>query len=626
MHSTTLRVDQLRLSPFNVRKKLHTDEKLTTIGESIVAEGLHHPLQVHPMKGNKKLFGIFAGGGRYRAISKMIEAGRLPDDYEIRVSIFEDIPSGQLVIRSIVENDVRYNLRDFETYAGIASAHALGESTDAIAEGLGREPIEILRWLRIGQLAKPVFEAFANGALTLDQAKAYGATEDHTLQAAAFEALRHLPDTHKRPSDIRAWMNFNDPVTERELAYVGEQRYLDAGGKLQLDLFSSDDERRRKILHPQMLRQLFDEKVQALKEDLRARAGREDLRFVARPPQTDFDTNDVHLAVLPKDGPVGSIVLPEGKVVAHIEIGQAGDVEVTWWWESRAAKYGNERPVARPKSLRPEPPAAQQLAAGHSAEPPATSADAISQDSIEILRSVRRAILRAALVNEARHGSRAIAVDWIVFAQLRRLIMPGQVPSEIGAITPALMTGPETAREFIASMPASKVWGDALATLSARPVLSDDNTVRAFLAFVGEPQETKDLAAAIVAGLTLDRSLNNDDYAVATHDELAFLCGIQSDGDVREYWTPTEKLLDRLPVEQRLAIAEPFVEAAAFGPWSRLKPREVTREVLAVVLGASASLRASMREAASTWVHPLLRFRPGTSADVDVAREVEAAE
>jgi ParB family chromosome partitioning protein len=73
------------------------------------------------------------------------------------------------------------------------------------------------------------------------------------------------------------------------------------------------------------------------------------------------------------------------------------------------------------------------------------------------------------------------------------------------------------------------------------------------------------------------------------------------------------QILDLLPA--RAAHGEPFVEAASFGPWTRLKASEITSLVLAAVTGASNVVRASCAAAAASWVHPLLRFAGTASAD-----------
>ena len=577
-----------------------------------------------------------------------------PADYEVRVDIYEDLTNGEIVLASLVDNNERYNLKDFETYSGVVQAHELGRSVEDIAQALGgRDEAEILQWLRIGELEETIFAEFTAGRVSIEQAQAYGATDDHQLQLAAFEAMKAEFPHQRTASRIRSWMKFNAPVAERELLYVGEGAYAAAGGALQFDLFASPPEPRRLSKHPQILRELVERKRAELMTQLRERTGR-DLRFITTPPRTEFQTVDELLRVDVATDPAADdeIALPDGAIVGCILLEIDGRPHVSWWWPSRAAKYGEGRTskpmtgsgAARGASRKPGTGLAEiQALAGGGELDPATNPEALDHKTMDILRSQRRATLRAGLVDDARAGGTA-AEDYLIFAQLRMMVHPTSHARNAGMPRLLFESGPEFARDFVAKMPGTKVWQDALAELSRRPMLASDSIEDAFLSFLAEPPEIRALAAAIVVGFALERSLATEHDAIPIHDLVAARVGLDDDAGVRRYWTPPEQLLEKLPVEQRLAIARPFVEQAAFGPWSLLKPAQLTRNVLAVVTGAGDSIRQSMRDSAATWVHPLLRFAkrgagpedpidPGVN-DVQtsapqwpiVAEELEAAE
>jgi ParB family chromosome partitioning protein len=630
MRSIELTHDQIRLSPHNVRTKLHDDAQIAELAASLLAKGQRSPLEVHPMRGNRsaELYGAFAGGGRYRAFGLLIKRGDVPADFPIRVDVYDDLTDGQLVLASLVENDMRYSLRDFETYKGVVKAHHMGQSVAEIGQALGgRDEHEILQWLRIGELAKPVFDAFGAGRLSLDQARAYGATDDHQLQLAAYEALKGA--IMHRPSDIRAFMKFADPVAERELLFVGEAAYLDAGGTLQLDLFAEAGEMRRLIRHPQILRRLVDAKIATLREDLRARAGR-DVRFQAKPPMTDFNQPDYLLRV-EADASADTIDLPDGDIVGCILLDIDGKPDVSWWWSSRAAKYGEAKLARAPADPAARAKLATKLGLTQPEPDPATDAAALDSTTIEILRSQRRAVMRAALVDDARAGG-TIARDYLVFAQLRMLIHPTSNQTNVGLSQLMIEGGPEVARAFVATLPATKVWNDAIGELSRSAVLSADSIDDAWAAFLAAPQSLRDVAAALVTGFALTRSLNSDYHALAIHDAIAGSIGLGDAAGVRRYWAPTEKLLDKLPPEQRIAIAAPYVGEDAIAVWRTARSADVTRRLFALVTGAASWASAQASAAAATWVHPLLRFGPEDPVDPGVndaaatTPELEAAE
>ena len=80
-----------------------------------------------------------------------------------------------------------------------------------------------------------------------------------------------------------------------------------------------------------------------------------------------------------------------------------------------------------------------------------------------------------------------------------------------------------------------------------------------------------------------------------------------------------------LPKAQQLEIAEPLVERASFGAWSRLKAAQLTTRVLAALTGQEPALRKSAATAAAEWVHPLLRFDVGTPPSEPAVDQLEEA-
>jgi ParB family chromosome partitioning protein len=152
------------------------------------------------------------------------------------------------------------------------------------------------------------------------------------------------------------------------------------------------------------------------------------------------------------------------------------------------------------------------------------------------------------------------------------------------------------------------------------PAFSRDDLVAAFQSYREQDKDFKTLAATIVAGLAIERSLNYGDYSVPLHDALADMVGLGTDKGLRDFWQPTVELLNLLDKGPCLAIAEPMVERVTFGTWARMKGSEISRQVLQVVTGQHPATRASMAQAAANWVHPLLRFRgnvPAEAADAD---------
>lgn len=630
MSSTTLTIDQLRLSPFNVRTNEEDANATAAMERSLLERGQMMPLLVHPMRGQKNLWGAFAGGRRYRSFKRLIESGRLPADHRIDV-IIRDESDAELTELSLAENMVRRDLRPYEVFAAVVKAHKRGAAIEDIAETIGQPVLWIRQSIRLGTLARPIFNALERGAISVDQASAFAATEHHAVQLAAWDTLRGSGDTigAVKPAQIRTAIGVDDLEAAKLLRMVGQQAYLDAGGMLEPDLFSEGSEQRVRISDVPLLRKLAEERYAEIRDAARERTARPDLRFVARIPQTDYNTPDFTLRVNAAAGADGAIELPVGDIVGLIEHCDAGPV-VTYWWSSKKAKFGSASPA---RAARPRPAAGSGSAIGghdsYAARPIADAAikqdTGLTQLAIQIFRSVRRAILRGALVADAQAGG-SVALDYLVFAQLRLELGRGE-PRRLGIRQfDRVDQGPDEARDHITATHASEIWRQAMFELQRQSFVTNDDLVEAYLDYSAASPVLKRQAVAIVAGMAMERSLNASSYDVPLHDAIAADLALDDNEGVRTMWQPTAAMLQLLPKEEQLKIAEPFVEAASFGPWQRLKTAQVTPLVLAAVTGTSNVVRASLARAAATWVHPLLRFLPvEQSADADIEM-AEAAE
>lgn len=641
----TRTIDQLCVSPLNVRTVRPEAEDDAELEASILAEGLLNPIVVHPLAGDPPRWGAVAGGRRYRAIAALVARGDLSPDWPVRVVIHEGLADAELIELSIAENLIRRDLRDHELFAAVARARAEGHDAETIARRLGQDDVDrVRRWARLGELAPPVFAAFVAGRLDIGHAKAFAATADTALQAAVFarlEAEGGYIDTRR----IHAALKVGDREQARMLTFVGEAVYRAAGGSFELDLFSDIEADRGRVTDPDLLARLVEEKMASVRDQVRATCQRRELRFVAAPPAAEWGGPDHHLQIQPRRNAAGMPILPDGAgVVAHVGIDAAGEPVVSWWWESRKAKYGSEKPAAAaPVSAGPIGGAISPCGAGKQQADAAIRAEAgATQEMVQVLRAQRKAILRALLLDDAEAGGE-VATDHLVWAQLRLAVrVPAERPASTGmrAIASDSSVGVGSAaldrmRAAVAAMPAARAIAAALQELSREPFLAGDDPAAAFLAYRDAPARTKRIAAAIVAGLALERSLAADGYRIAVHDAVAHDCADRSGGDpvapesLRRHWSPTADLLADLPKAQLIEIARPFVTAGTLAAWGRLKADALADAVLDLVTGAPASAaRPDARAAAAAWLHPLLVFDPppGSAADDDETEWKEAAE
>ena len=613
---THLPLNRLVVSPLNVRTDARDIDATAALEASIAAHGLILPLVVHPLPADQ--FGVVAGQRRLRALERLAAAGRIAETYDVPV-VLRDLPESELLELSAAENLLRRDLRDYEIFVAVKRAHEAGDDVAKLATALGQEAAWVRRALRLAGLHPTVFAAFAGDRLSLDQARAFAATEDTDLQLAVFERLDGLPDWDRSAAKIRAALGVGEAQAARLLRFVGDAAYRDAGGRFELDLFADAAETRGRVVDPEILRSLADVSLSAIRAETRGRA-RRDLRFVVQPPRNQYGT-DHALEIVPDDGDL--IKLPTGDIVATIDVLESGEAQVRFWWASRKAK---EAKTGKSKSA---PSTALARAQGAALQPAYASPGAVEQANaaireaeglsvtgVEALRSLRREAFRAMLVEASRGALKAsVANDYLVFAQARQLLGNDSAATiGIGAIARNFgRVEPDAVRALVEPTPAHEFWDAARAELHREKFLTLADPVAAFKAYLDAPRAVKELAAAVVVGLVLERSLDADGYRVPMHDALALeiSCGHVSDVDraLRHWVPPGEGLLGLLPVAELRALADPWIERVTAGKWQRLKRTELIRNVAALLTGKSDAFRtAGNKLAAIQWVHPLLRF------------------
>jgi ParB family chromosome partitioning protein len=237
----------------------------------------------------------------------------------------------------------------------------------------------------------------------------------------------------------------------------------------------------------------------------------------------------------------------------------------------------------------------------------------LTADALQVMRSLRREVLRCSLLDDAESGG-INGRDYAIWSLLR-FELCGGYGYEVGARR--LSTGYEPSIEHAeAVIPhvkrsiAGMRWRKEMASLREHASMVGD-LVAAFRAYCAESEDWKTKAGAILAGIMLERSLAAPGYQIPVHDVLAAATGL-GDADIRAYAEPTEELVDLLPKAQRLALAQPHVDKMAFLTWGKLKAGELTAPVTRALRNAKH------------WVHPLMQFpRPAATAPAKIQEAAE---
>ncbi len=230
-------LNKLVQSPRNVRR--HSDPAADAeLKASIAAHGLLQNLIVRPA--TKGRFEVEAGERRRCAMLALAEDKVLPRDHEVTCLVLEDSAEAA-VETSLAENFHRLAMNPADEAAAFATLVDGGATVEDVARRFGLTVRFVEGRLRLATLAQQVFGALASGEITLDIAKAFGATSDQEIQARVFEQVSTgyyapHPDSIRRMV-LSGTVRGSDPRAR----LVGCEAYVAAGGRIERELFDDED-------------------------------------------------------------------------------------------------------------------------------------------------------------------------------------------------------------------------------------------------------------------------------------------------------------------------------------------------------------------------------------------------
>ncbi len=142
---------------------------------------------------------------------------------------------------SLAENFHRLAMNPADEAQAFAALVAGGATVEDVARRFGLTVRFVEGRLRLATLAPVVFEALASGQITLDIAKAFGATSDQEIQTRVFEQVSSgyyapNPDSVRRMV-LSGTVRGSDPRAR----LVGRDAYIAAGGRIERELFDDND-------------------------------------------------------------------------------------------------------------------------------------------------------------------------------------------------------------------------------------------------------------------------------------------------------------------------------------------------------------------------------------------------
>ncbi|MCP1471920.1 ParB family chromosome partitioning protein [Sphingobium sp. OAS761] len=260
----SVKVKNLSLSKDNVRKS-NRDADLASLADNIAAQGLLQNLVVTPLK-KAGHFTVKAGGRRLRALQRLIDDHRLPADYEVQVLVLGDEDGSAEA--SLSENFHRVAMNPADECAAFKHFLDRGASAEDVAKRFGVTTRFVEQRVRLAELAPVVFAALSAGEITLGVAQAYAVTPDVDRQARIFESMSRSYYGDSPDNIRRAVLNGTVKATDAKARFVGRDAYLEAGGRIERDLFGDADE--ESWVDVEIIEQLAAQKLEAAAEALAA--------------------------------------------------------------------------------------------------------------------------------------------------------------------------------------------------------------------------------------------------------------------------------------------------------------------------------------------------------------------
>lgn len=260
-------LNKLVASPRNVRKRSDpvADAELKA---SVAAHGLLQNLVVR--EGKKGQYEVEAGERRRKALLALAEDKHLARTFPVLCLVLDGNET-QVREASLAENFHTLKMNPADEAQAFASIIESGATVEDVARRFGLTVRFVEGRVRLASLAPAVFEALAAGEITLDMAKAYGATSDQAIQTRVYDEVvqscyRASPDSIRRMV-LNSTVRGSDPRAK----LVGKDAYVAAGGRVDRELF--DDEENESWLDVALLENLANARMEEAAASIAAEQG-----------------------------------------------------------------------------------------------------------------------------------------------------------------------------------------------------------------------------------------------------------------------------------------------------------------------------------------------------------------
>ncbi|NLR71692.1 ParB/RepB/Spo0J family partition protein [Novosphingobium sp. ERN07] len=621
-------LNKLVQSPRNVRR--HSDPAVDTeLKASIAACGLLQNLVVRPAAKGK--FEVEAGERRRRAMLALADEKIISRDHEVTCLVLEDSAEAA-VETSLAENFHRLAMNPADEAQAFATLVAGGSTVEDVARRFGLTVRFVEGRLRLATLAPVVFEALASGEITLDIAKAFGATSDQEIQARVYEQVSSAYYAPNADSIRRMVLSGTVRGSDPRARFVGRDAYIAAGGRIERELFDNDDS--ESWVDVALLESLATAKME---EQAKALAAEQGLAWV-KPTLDPYASHDLveGLVRLPAEpAPLTEAELTrldelDASYDEHAAILEDEDSAEEAVAAAEAAIEAIERECqdirARPPVIAPElkadagmvlvlsrdgTPVLQPVFYGERQADPADGDSGIEVVAGEEGSDRRRTTLSKRLVDELAMQRRdvlalhvasdpGLALDLMVFTLADTHDWRARAASTLRAPVPA---GPIIGFEA-KDAPASSGLAEFRSSLDESWRAGTDATSR-FDLFRALPDDSRAAWLGYVVARSLEASLNmTGERQLPFHDHLGSLIGI----DMAQWWRPTAaNYFDRVSKQVILDALTDVGGLELSSRFASVKKGDLAMSAERVFAGTYIT-EVEVRERALAWVPEVMRF------------------
>jgi len=260
--------DQILPDPDNPRSG--DLEGIDELAANIEALGLINPITVR-LTGHddgRELYTIVAGHRRFAAMQKL-ECRSIPATV-VRVKTGTEL--------ALTENIMRQAMHPVDEYRAFAKLRLDGVSLKKIGKHFSLTERQVKQRLALGSILPAWLDAWRNGWIDDEIAKKLAKLKPGKQAEAFDEVFSADQDPNERALepldawDLREYLDKDERLTEAnsKVQIVGMRAYLDAGGRVEQDLFGDQ----KYLTNPGLIEKLYDERMDGLHDEVKAEGWR----------------------------------------------------------------------------------------------------------------------------------------------------------------------------------------------------------------------------------------------------------------------------------------------------------------------------------------------------------------